>query len=446
MEENHEGLLLRSSPTADSIRTLESRLAVSVLIVSVVIGAGNFIGRMRLLSDPLVDALLFKGVWLTLVAGLLIFITAMVRNRFGRALQSLVIFTVACVSALESSSGNLTSIVFFGLALLVASQYGLLYRYSLLKSIGLSVFYGASLAIGAYRQVPDASLDAALNLVAAGFIAYLFVVIASLRLREMANRQTELARLVAERTKDLQEEADRRRVAEEEATATAERNKALAGDREVLLRELHHRSKNDLQMILSLLSLRAEKGDRPELVELFRPTQDRIRTIALVHEQLDGSKRFDAVGLRDYLEHLLANLQISHRDYSVEVKAEIDAEVSIKLESATHIGLLVHELVLCSYRYSFEPGALGTISVSAITENGALRISISDTGTGLPAEIDPAAPDQDEIAIVAGLVKRLSCDLSLERTPGAGWTAIIPLDVVQQSTAVLDGDGVAGPT
>ncbi|MBU8914416.1 MAG: hypothetical protein KOO61_10365 [Spirochaetales bacterium] len=280
----------------------------------------------------------------------------------------------------------------------------------------------------------SATLGAALNLIAAGFIAYLFVVIASLRLREMANRQTELARLVAERTKDLQEEADRRRVAEEEATATAERNEALAGDREVLLRELHHRSKNDLQMILSLLSLRAEKGDRPELVELFRPTQDRIRTIALVHEQLDGSKRFDAVVLRDYLEHLLAHLQISHRDYSVEVKAEIDAEVSIKLESATHIGLLVHELVLCSYRYSFEPGVSGSISVSASTENGTLRISISDTGIGLPPEIDPAAPDEDEIAIVAGLVKRLSCKLSLDRTPGAGWTAMIPLDVVQQST------------
>ncbi len=439
MEENQKGMLLRGSPSADSIQTLESRLAVSVLIVSVVVGMGNFIGRMKLLSDPLLDALLFNGVWLTLAAGLLIFMAAMVRNRFGRVFQSLVIFAVACVSALESPSGNLTSIVFFGLALLVASQYGLLYRYSLVKTIGLSILYGACLAFGAYRAVPGATLDAILNLIAAGFIAYLFVVIASLRLREMANRQAELARLVAERTKDLQEEADRRKVAEEKATEIAERNATLAGDREVLLRELHHRSKNDLQMILSLLSLRAEKGDRPELVELFRPTQDRIRTIALVHEQLDGSERFDAVGLRDYLEHLLAYLQISHRDYSVVVQADIDAEVAIKLESATHIGLLVHELVLCSYRYSFEPGASGTISVSARTENGTLRISIGDTGSGLPEEIDPASPDQEEIAIVAGLVNRLSCDLSLDRAPGAGWTASIPLDVVQQPATVSAG-------
>ena len=110
---------------------------------------------------------------------------------------------------------------------------------------------------------------------------------------------------------------------------------------------------------------------------------NRIRAIAMVHEQLDNSERFDAIRLRDYLEHLLSYLQISHREYSVGMQTDIDAEVAIKLESATHIGLLVHELVLCSYRHSFEPGVSGTISVSVGTENGFLRISIIDTGTGL---------------------------------------------------------------
>jgi len=295
------------------------------------------------------------------------------------------------------------------------------------------VVYGAFLFIGIYSQARSASLSATLNIIAAGFIAYLFVVIASLRLREMAERQTELARLVAERTKDLQEEVDRRTVAEEEATESAEKNRILAGDREVLLRELHHRSKNDLQMILSLLSLRAEKGDRPELIELFRPTQDRIRAIALVHEQLDNSARFDAIRLRDYLEHLLSYLQVSHRDYPVKVQPAIDADLSIKLESATHIGLLVHELVLCSYRYSLEPGQSGTISVSASARDGRLAITITDSGRGLPEEMDPAAPDQDEIAIVAGLVKRLSCELSLDQPSRTGWTALIPLDGIEQA-------------
>ena len=439
MEQRQKGLLLRVLPSADSVRILESRLGVSVLIVAIAVSIGNLIARTQLLSESFAEALRYNGVWLTLLSGALIFIAASVRNGLGRMFQSSVVFAIACWSALESASGNLTSLVFFGLAFLLASQYGLLDRRGLVKSLSLSVAYGTCLAVGAYRYDADTSLAAILNVIAAGFIAYLFVVIASLRLREMANRQAELARLVAERTKDLQEEADRRKVAEVEAREIAERNATLAGDREVLLRELHHRSKNDLQMILSLLSLRAEKGDRPELVELFRPTQDRIRTIALVHEQLDGSERFDAVGLRDYLEHLLAYLQISHRDYSVEVKADIDAEVAIKLESATHIGLLVHELVLCSYRYSFEPGASGTISVSVRTEDGILRISICDSGSGLPKELDPAAPDQEEIAIVAGLVNRLSCDLSLDRAPGAGWTASIPLDVVQQPATVSAG-------
>lgn len=424
-----------------SIRRLESRFGISVIIVSFAIAVGNLVGRQNLFEETFVQALSNVAVWLTIALGVALSAMIALRNRVGRLLQCIIVLGMACASALESGSGNLTSLVFFGLAALLATQYGLLQPRWVLKFMVLSILYGVFLAVGTYTKHPGASLGAALNLVGAGFIAYLFVVIASVRLREMEGRQAELARLVTERTRDLQDEADRRRLAEADARQTAERNETLAGDRAVLLRELHHRSKNDLQMILSLMSLRAGKGDHPELVDLLRPTQDRIRAIALVHEQLDGSERFDAIGLRDYLEHLLTHIQVSHREYEVLVRAEIDAEVAIKLESATHIGLVVHELVLCSYRYSFSPGSKGMLSLSARTNNGSLEIQITDDGDGIPDTVDPHAPDADEIAIVAGLIARMDASLSRNGSPAASWNLRIPLSSIQQTAKPVSISG-----
>lgn len=435
MRGNRSELLLRGVASRESVRALENRFGISVLVVGCAVGVGNLVGRVQLLGETVGAAAADTAVWATFLSGVLLFGASRLRVTAGRWIQAGTLFAMACVSGLESSSGNLTSLVFFGLAILLAGQYGVLHRRGVLKFSVMSVAYGLCLAIGTYLRVPGASIGAILNLVGAGFIAYLFVVIASIRLKEMTNRQSELERMVDARTKDLREEADRRKVAEQEARATAEKNKALAGDREVLLRELHHRSKNDLQMIFSLLSLRAEKGDRPELVELFRPTQDRIRAIALVHEQLDGSERFDAIGLRDYLEALMNHLQVSHREYPVTVRAEIDSDLSIRLEPATHVGLLIHELILCSYTYSFGPGQQGRITLVATIVDGNLEIHIGDDGEGLPDTIDPASPDDNEIQIVEGLVRRLDCRLSLDRTDGTHWHLEIPLERIRQDSA-----------
>jgi len=428
-----EGTRQVTGKTDGSVRRLETNVSLLSIGASVLVAVTNLVARMQVYGDDLLAALTFPSVVLVGLAGAAIGIAGLTHSSVGRIVHVVTFFAFACGRALFTISGDLTSLVFFGLAVLVGSQYGIFMKDRRVALVGAMAVYAGFMAYGTYSESNTALFGAVVSLIGAGFIAYLFVVIASVRLREMENRQIELARLVAERTKDLQEEADRRRLAENEARAAAERNETLAGDRAVLLRELHHRSKNDLQMILSLMSLRAEKGDHPELAELFRPTQDRIRAIALVHEQLDSSERFDAIGLRDYLQNLLTHIQVSHREYEVTVRAEIDAEVAIKLESATHIGLVVHELVLCSYRYSFTPGTKGLLNASAFTEGDTLRIELADNGRGIPETVDPDSPDADEIAIVSGLIRRMEATLTLENEGGARWTLTIPLAAIQQT-------------
>jgi two-component sensor histidine kinase len=89
--------------------------------------------------------------------------------------------------------------------------------------------------------------------------------------------------------------------------------------------------------------------------------------------------------------------------------------------------------VLCSYRYSLDPKTPGSISVVVKVSDGHLQIDIDDTGTGFPKELDPAEPDEEEIAIVSGLVRRLDCELKIDEGNRTNWTASIPLDAIRQS-------------
>ena len=426
-----------TSTTADYVRR---RIGIAAAAACFLLGVNAFLSEIVVLGTPTPDAFLNIAVWLTFVVGAVTLASTVVELRFGSIVQVLVLISVGYFSATSSIGGELTSLIFVGLGLLLASEYGFLKKYVGLK-LGVTVVpYLALYSYGLVSNTSGTAFATIHTILGAIAVAYLFVVVAMARLREMQNRQAELARLVAERTSLLQDEVDRRTVAEASMKEIAEHNKALAGDREVLLRELHHRTKNDLQTILSLLSLATGKMERPEFTEFLRPTRDRIRAIALVHEQLDGSERFDTIPVGTYLRRLARHVQASHQDYDVSIQADADAETAVNLESATHLGLLVHELLLCSYTHSFEPGASGTIRLSARVADGTLQVTVSDTGKVLPSTLDPSAPDEDEIAIVEGLVKRLQTTLTLQREPHTCWRAEIPLDVVcRRYTPAVEG-------
>jgi two-component sensor histidine kinase len=406
-----------------------------VLLSGLVVSVGNLLARTTAYDESLWMSIRHNSVWLSVAMGVSVFAAGMTKTQWGRGVQCIVVLAVACLSALQATSGDLTSIVYFGLAILIGSIYGFLETRRRLKLTLLGILYGSFMAIGTAQNERAVTLAVILNLVGAAAVAYLFIVVTVARVKEMEDRQSELERLVSERTRSLQDEVSLRAAAEESMREVAEQNKTLAGDREVLLRELHHRTKNDLQTVLSLLSLLLQKRRIPELPEVLRPTQDRIRAIALVHEQLDNSERFDAINLNEYLGRLLRHLQISRGQHGVRVEADIDAEASINLESATHTGLLVHELVLCSFRNGFREGDTGVISVSAKVADGDVLITVADDGRILPEHINPTTPDEDELAIVPGLVRRLQCAFSLDREPHTRWHVVIPFDVVRPPAA-----------
>lgn len=155
---------------------------------------------------------------------------------------------------------------------------------------------------------------------------------------------------------------------------------------ELLLREIHHRVKNNLQIINSLLSLQSRKTNQPEVVEMMQESTSRIHSIALVHNKLYEQQSINRLNVQDYIEQLGAHLL---RIYNVGKKAirfDVDAhDVSLDIDTAIPIGLILTELITNSLKHAFSERNEGEIQVRMTHEGGSdYELVFSDNGVGIP--------------------------------------------------------------
>jgi PAS domain S-box-containing protein len=158
----------------------------------------------------------------------------------------------------------------------------------------------------------------------------------------------------------------------------------------VLLKEIHHRVKNNLQVIASLVDLQTNALDNPDMRGLFQDVRDRVRSMALVHEKLYQSDSFAAVDFADYVRSLLKFLARAHSDAGTVVELKLDLQpVSISVEAAVPCGLILNELVTNAFKHAFRGRARGEVTAALLTgQDGRVCLRISDNGIGLPAGMD----------------------------------------------------------
>jgi PAS domain S-box-containing protein len=207
----------------------------------------------------------------------------------------------------------------------------------------------------------------------------------------------------------------------ENAEALKARTLALGSalrEREVLLSEIHHRVKNNLQLLSSMLALQARSlGD--EARHALLEGQRRIDSIALVHEQLYGSRNLSAVNLARYIEALIPELwRASGVEDRVEVQLQVE-QVELSPERAIPCALLVSELSTNALKHAFPAGRRGTIRIMLErVARGRLRLCIEDDGIGLNRDL-PAGPSPSMgLDLVDIFSKQLQAELSVERTRG----------------------------
>ncbi len=209
-----------------------------------------------------------------------------------------------------------------------------------------------------------------------------------------------------------------RDITEQKRTEAALR--ASDEEKGVLLKEIHHRVKNNMQVISSMLNLQSREMRDPKVLEVFRDTQTRIRSMALVHEKLYQSKDLARVDIRSYLQTLIVHLFHAHRTDSDRVRSEMTIEQSsLDINSAIPVGLIVSELVSNALKYAFPDERKGHIRIGLVpAPDNKLVLTIADDGVGLPADLDIREAESLGLQIVNMLVEQLDGEIEVGREAG----------------------------
>ncbi|MBN2284028.1 MAG: PAS domain S-box protein [Deltaproteobacteria bacterium] len=191
-------------------------------------------------------------------------------------------------------------------------------------------------------------------------------------------------------------------------------------EKESLLQEVHHRVKNNMQIISSMLSLQSDTAPQEEVASILRDSEGRVRSMALIHEKLYLSPDLSSINFAEYVESLVSHLFVAHNVYSDIISFVPQVEdIPLAIETAIPCGLIVNELVTNTLKYAFPQGRKGEVIV-ALHRNSdqTLTLSVSDTGIGLPEDIDPRSTGTFGMQLVSILTDQLSGTLEIERTEG----------------------------
>ena len=211
-------------------------------------------------------------------------------------------------------------------------------------------------------------------------------------------------------------------------------------EKEALLKEVHHRVKNNLQVITSLLRLEAGRSAEPATRTVLQEMQGRIRSMALLHETLYRSADFARVDMADYLRQLATQLHRAQNTRPGAIRLQLDlAPVTLEAEQAIPCGLIVNELLTNSLKHGFPEGATGEIRIVLRTgADGRVRLEVGDTGTGLPADLEERKQRSLGLQLVSDLVRQVQGTLETGG-PGPGTRFVITLTPVKTSASPGNG-------
>jgi PAS domain S-box-containing protein len=224
------------------------------------------------------------------------------------------------------------------------------------------------------------------------------------------------------------------------AARTAELQASLQ-EKEVLLKEIHHRVKNNLQVVSSLLGLQHDTIQDPRALRFFRESERRIQAMALVHETLYETSDFGRVNLALYLPMLSAQLRGAYGVTPDRVAVHLHvAEVRLPLDTAVPCGLIVSELLANCFKHAFPEGHTGAVTLTLTREADGIRLCVQDTGCGLPADLDIGHTESLGFQLVSALADQLQGTLTLARDGGTTVTLTFPFPDEPGHKAPLAGE------
>lgn len=213
-----------------------------------------------------------------------------------------------------------------------------------------------------------------------------------------------------------------------EQKQTEEQLKKSLREKEVLLKEIHHRVKNNLQITSSLLKLQSEHIKDEEMVLLFTDSYNRIRSMALIHEKLYQSQDMAIIDASDYVHNMARNLFLSYRMASNKIHLRVDVDdIFLDVDTAIPCGLIINELVSNSLKYAFSIGKYGILDVRLkSSDNNILFLEVSDNGVGLPPDFDIEETESLGLQLVSNLTEQLAGSMEIDSSRGTSFKITFP--------------------
>ncbi|MCJ7499415.1 sensor histidine kinase, partial [bacterium] len=210
---------------------------------------------------------------------------------------------------------------------------------------------------------------------------------------------------------------------EEALIKSEEQLRASLGEKEILLKEIHHRVKNNLQVISGLLDLQAHHIGDPAGREIYKESQNRVITMALIHEELYRSANLSQVDFSEYIQNLCENLMISYGVNRKRIKLDISAEkTDMVVDTAIPCGLIINELITNTLKHAFPNKRKGTISLSfKQLKNKSYLLTVSDDGIGMPRNVDINKTKTLGMQLITVLVGQLGGTLKIKRREGTSF-------------------------
>ncbi|MBF0541339.1 MAG: PAS domain S-box protein [Nitrospirae bacterium] len=215
-----------------------------------------------------------------------------------------------------------------------------------------------------------------------------------------------------------------------ERKAMEEKLKKSIHEKELLLKEMHHRVKNNLQLISGLLGLQFMQIEDETYRAIFEESQNRIKTIAMIHERLYSSKSLVDVNMKEYIFNLITSLNSSFADKNKEVLLNLDMEnICVGIDVAIPSGLIINEIFTNILKHAFIGKEICQVNITLKLKNdNEIELSIGDNGIGLPENLDLINPKSLGLTIITILVKQLDAVLEVDRTNGTKYTIRLKFD------------------
>ncbi len=381
--------------------SLQRVVGLTVGTAALFIGFLNILTLIESLGYSFFKALLNWNIITIAVLGISGIISGFWESRISKWMQLAIFLVTALISAGTTTEGDLTSCTFLVFGLILISEYKLGRL-----AIGIGVFFGFlafpfALAIGLKSRSPAFAIQGITVLI--GTICLIILYGAVLYRHEFRHRQ-DLALLetrVKERTVELEHALE---------------------ERFAMLQEIHHRVKNNLQVIISLLRLEADRqGDSGSRASLEASVQ-RILAMALVHETLYDTDQLDKIDIVSYAKRLIEETRAAA---SAEFELEAEGATLVGLDFAVPFGLLLNELMSNSEKHAFPAGTRGKVVIRIESKDG-IVLRVEDNGIGMSEDVHIDGPKTLGLNLVKVLAQQLGGKISLDRKSGTRWTIRFP--------------------